>query len=143
MASTRFYSDLPTHTVSISQVMGDETRFAAMPADWRVILTDVRKSTQALSEGKHQLVNLVATGNIIAALNIAHQGGISLPFFFGGDGATLLVPPSLAERIEQALLAHRANTRANFALDLRLGSMGLAEVYRQGVCLQIAKVDIN
>lgn len=52
MASTRFYSDLPTHTVSISQLMGDETRFAAMPADWRVILTDVRKSTQALSEGR-------------------------------------------------------------------------------------------
>ncbi len=45
MASTRFYSDLPTHTVSIGQLMGDETRFAAMPADWRVILTDVRKST--------------------------------------------------------------------------------------------------
>lgn len=123
--------------------MGDETRFAAMPADWRVILTDVRKSTQALSEGKHQLVNLVATGSIIAALNIAHQAGISLPFFFGGDGATLLVPPSLAERIEQALLVHRANTRANFALDLRVGSLELAEVYRQGARLQIAKVDIN
>jgi hypothetical protein len=143
MTSTRFYSDLPTNTVSISQLMGDETRFAAMPADWRVILTDVRKSTQALSEGRHQVVNLVATGSIIAALNIAQREGVSLPFFFGGDGATLLAPPALAERIEQALLVHRANTRANFGLDLRVGSLGLAEVYRQGARLQIAKVDIN
>ena len=143
MESTRFYSDLPTNTLPISQLVGDEARFVAVPEDWQVILTDVRKSTQALSDGKHQVVNLVATGSIIAGLNIAHQAGISLPFFFGGDGATLLAPPSLAGRIEQALIVHRDNTRANFGLDLRVGSVPLADVYRQGLRLKIAKVDIH
>ncbi len=143
MDSTRFYLDLPTHTLPVSQLMGDEAHFVAVPDDWQVILTDVRKSTQALSDGKHQVVNLVATGSIIAALNIAHQAGLSLPFFFGGDGATLLAPPALAARIEQALLVHRANTRVNFGLDLRVGRMALAEVYGQGARLRIAKVEVN
>ncbi len=143
MDSTRFYSDLPTNTLPVSQLMGDESRFAAVPSDWQVILTDVRKSTQALSDGKHQVVNLVATGSIIAALNIAHQAGLSLPFFFGGDGATLLAPPALAPQIEQALLVHRANTRTNFGLDLRVGSLALTKVYQQGARLKIAKVEVN
>jgi Protein of unknown function (DUF3095) len=143
MDSSRFYADLATHTVPVSELLGDEAHFSAVPEDWRVIITDVRKSTQALSDGKHQLVNLVAAGSIIAALNIAHRVGISLPFFFGGDGATLLSPPSLAHAIEHALLVHRENTRANFGLDLRVGSVGLNEIYRQDSTLRIAKVDVN
>lgn len=143
MDSTRFYSDLPAHTIPVSQLVGDEARFCAVPEDWQVILTDVRKSTQALSEGRHQVVNLVATGSIIAALNLAHRAGVSLPFFFGGDGATLLAPPSLADFIQQALIVHRENARTNFGLDLRVGSVPLADVYRRDLRLKIAKVDIN
>lgn len=143
MNSSRFYSDLPTNTVQVSQLMGDEARFFAVPQDWQVILTDVRKSTQAVSEGKHHVVNLVAAGSIIAALNIAHRAGLSLPFFFGGDGATLLSPPSLAGHIEEALLVHRENSRASFGLDLRVGSVSLTDVYGHDFALKIAKVDIN
>ncbi|MSR15587.1 MAG: DUF3095 domain-containing protein [Gammaproteobacteria bacterium] len=143
MESTRFYSDLPTHVISVSQLLADDSCFAAVPRDWRVILTDVRKSTQALSDGKHQVVNLVATGSIIAALNVAHRHGITLPFFFGGDGATLLAPPSLAAAIEQALLVHRENTRANFDLYLRVGGLALAAIYDRGQQLNIAKVEVN
>ena len=143
MDSSRFYSDLPANTIPVSQLVGDETRFFAVPEDWQVILSDVRKSTQALSDGRHQVVNLVATGSIVAALNIAHRAGVSLPFFFGGDGATLLAPPSLAGLIQQALIVHRENSRASFGLDLRVGSVPVADVYRHGRWLKIAKVDIN
>ncbi len=143
MDSTRFYSDLPVNTLPVSRLVADEARFRAVPEDWQVILTDVHKSTQALSDGKHQEVNLVATGSIIAALNIAHQAGITLPFFFGGDGATLLAPPALAGRIEQALIVHRDNTRASFGLDLRVGMVPVAEVVRHGLRLDIARVDLN
>lgn len=143
MDSIRYYSALPTHTRPLSQLLADETCFVAVPDDWQVILTDVRKSTAALSDGKHQNVNLVATGSIIAALNIAHQAGITLPFFFGGDGASLLVPAALALDIEQALLVHRANTRANFDLDLRVGRMALTAVYGHGAQLRLAKVQVN
>ena len=143
VTSARFYADLPTSTVPLRELMADEAMFRAVPPDWQVVLTDVRKSTQALSDGKHHQVNLVAAGSIIAALNIAQRAGVSLPFFFGGDGATLLVPDALAGPIEAALRVHRENTRVNFGLDLRVGSVPLADVYGQGVGLRIAKVDIN
>lgn len=143
MATDRFYSDLPLNSGALSALLADPAKFHAVPPDWQVILTDVRKSTQALSNGKHQQVNLVATGSIIAALNIAHRAGVVLPFFFGGDGATLLAPAALAAPIEAALLKHRENTAANFALDLRVGRVAVADLYAQGASLAIAKTDVN
>ncbi|MEO7727691.1 MAG: DUF3095 family protein [Burkholderiales bacterium] len=143
MNTARFYSGLPVHTAALSELMEDETQFSAVPEDWHVILTDVCKSTQALSDGKHQQVNLVAAGSIIAALNIAHREDVELPFFFGGDGATLLAPPAIADAIEAALRVHRENTRVNFGLDLRVGRVAVADIYRNNVRLTIAKVDVN
>ena len=143
MESSNFYVDLPTETLSVSQLLAAEAHFVPVPHDWHVILTDVRKSTQALSDGKHRVVNLVAAGSIIAALNIARRAGLQIPFFFGGDGATLLAPPALADAIEAALNVHRENTARNFNLDLRVGLVALADVYHSGNRLSLAKLEIT
>ncbi len=143
MQTSRFYSDLPVRTGALSALLADQAQFAAVPPDWEVLLTDVRGSTRALSDGKYQAVNLVATGSIIAALNIGRRAGVALPFFFGGDGATLLAPQALALPIEAALLVHRENTRANFDLDLRVGRVPVAELYAKGAQLLIARTDVN
>ena len=143
MQTSRFYSDLPVRSGALSALLANQAQFAAVPTDWEVLLTDVRGSTQALSDGKHQAVNLVATGSIIAALNIGHRAGVALPFFFGGDGATLLAPQALAAPIEAALLVHRENTRVNFDLDLRVGRVPVAGLYAQGAQLLIARTDVN
>jgi len=119
--------------------MGEERLFAAVPADWHVVLTDVKGSTKALDNGMHHLVNLVATGSIIAALNIARHADTRVPFFFGGDGATLIVPPSMVEPILQALYQHRDNTLRNFNLELRVGSVPVADIYANGHKLAVAK----
>ncbi|MBL8380612.1 MAG: DUF3095 family protein [Burkholderiales bacterium] len=139
----RFYSDLAVETDPPAELFADGARFLPLPWDWQVILTDVRGSTAALGAGRHQQVNLVATGSIIAALNIANAAGLELPFFFGGDGATLIAPPELAASIEAALHEHRLRTRANFGLDLRVGSVSVESLYASGHGLAIAKVDIN
>ena len=143
MDSSRYFTDLPVHRLPVSDLLADAALFVDVPDDWHVILTDVRGSTQALNDGRHQVVNLVATGSIIAALNIAHRAGVVLPFFFGGDGATLVAPPTLAGAIEQALLVHRDNTRANFDLDLRVGHVPVAEVRARGQTLKLARVEIS
>ena len=143
MDSSRYFTDLPVHRLPVSDLLADAALFVDVPDDWHVILTDVRGSTQALNDGRHQVVNLVATGSIIAALNIAHRAGVVLPFFFGGDGATLVAPATLAGAIEQALLVHRDNTRANFDLDLRVGHVPVAEVRARGQALKLARVEIS
>src|SRR5262249_16944388 len=101
-ANDNFYARLAVSELSLSDLMAQEQLFAPVPADWHVVLTDVKGSTQALSNGMHHVVNLVATGSIIAALNISRRADIRIPFFFGGDGATLIVPGALVAPILKA-----------------------------------------
>lgn len=142
-SSDQFYSALPLNDIPVSQLAGDERLFADVPSDWHVVLTDIRQSTQALSDGLHHLVNLVATGSIIAVLNIARKADIRVPFFFGGDGATLFMPGSLCAPVLAALMQHRENSKRNFGLDLRVGSVPVADIYAAGLKLKIAKVKMT
>ena len=111
-----------------------------MPDNWHVLLTDVKGSTRAVTEGKHETVNLVATGSMVAVLNIAYKQNISIPFFFGGDGATFLVPPAVLEPALKALLQYQQNTAENFALSLRVGHVPAEDIYKNGSNLVISKL---
>jgi hypothetical protein len=128
MPSAHFYSELPVHHVTLSELLGDESRFVQVPTDWHVVVTDIRNSTIALGAGRHEAVNLIATGSIIATLNLARKKNVGVPFFFGGDGATMLVPPALLDPVIRALTTHRENGLANFDLDLRVGSGSVAGI---------------
>lgn len=139
-STEQFYSALPLNDLPVSELAGEDRLFADVPADWHVVLTDIRQSTQALGDGLHHLVNLIATGSIIAALNIARKADVRVPFFFGGDGATLLVPDSLVPPILKALHLHRENSKRSFALDLRVGSVPVSAIHAAGHALRIAKV---
>lgn len=127
----------------MSSLISDEMLFEACPADWHVITTDIKDSTRSITSGKHETVNLIATGSIIAALNIAYNNGIQIPFFFGGDGAAILAPANLKGEIINALYEHKENAFKNFKLELRVGEMSVAEVYAQGHDLKIAKAQIT
>ena len=131
-----FYSDLPLHRIPVNQVLADESLFYKVPSDWHVIITDIKGSTIAVQSGLQQLVNLIATGSIIAALNIGKEEGILIPFFFGGDGATLLVPSSILEITMQALREHSINASNNYNLDLRVGQVPVHAVYENDLYSQ-------
>src|SRR5258705_8082123 len=116
-----FYSRLPVNQIRLSELLMEEHLFYKIPADWHVLITDVKRSTIAVAEGLHETVNLVATGSIVAVLNIAYKANLSVPFFFGGDGASFIIPPTLLDTVIQALLQHKENTRSSFDLELRAG----------------------
>ncbi len=139
----QFYLNLPLHKISVSQLLRNEESFCDVPGDWHIVITDIKNSTRAVMDGKHQLVNLVATGSIISTVNIARKEKTMLPFFFGGDGATLLVPGTLRDEVLVALIEHQKNTQENFQLDLRVGCMKVSEVYKQNQLLKIAKVELE
>ncbi len=143
MPSPNFFSDLPVHHVTLSELLGDEGRFVQMPADWHVVVTDVRNSTIAIGAGRHEVVNLIATGSIIATLNLALKSNLEVPFFFGGDGATMLVPGQLLDPVLRALAVHRNNGVANFDLDLRVGSVPVADLLASEHELKISRLHIS
>jgi hypothetical protein len=137
--SDQFYSGLPANHISLSDLLVEEHLFYDVPSDWHVIVTDIRNSTQAVSNGLHETVNLIATGSIVTVLNIAYKAGITVPFFFGGDGATFIVPPSVIDVAMHALLLFKANTFTNFGLELRTGTVTVNEIYENNNELKISK----
>lgn len=135
-----FYSRLPVNEISLSDLLTEEHLFYKVPANWHVVITDVKRSTQAVEEGMHETVNLLATGSIVAVLNIVYKTRLTVPFFFGGDGATFIIPSSILDAATQALVIHQQNTQRNFNLVLRVGIVAVADIYKEGHELNISKL---
>ena len=135
-----FYSRLPVNQITLSELLMEEHLFYKIPDTWHVLITDVKKSTLAVADGLHETVNLVATGSIVAVLNIAGKTNLSVPFFFGGDGATFIIPASLLEAVMKALTQHQQNTEQNFKITLRVGQVPVKDIYNSGHLLNISKL---
>jgi hypothetical protein len=138
-----FYARLPVNTILLSDLLTEEHLFYKIPSNWHIVVADIRNSTKAAMDGQHQTVNLVATGCIVAALNVASNNDILIPFFFGGDGATFIIPPELLQSTMMALQQHSENTLSNFNLDLRVGHMPVEEIYAANHELRISKLKIS
>ncbi len=135
-----FYSRLPVNEIPLSDLLTEEHLFFRVPENWYVIITDIKNSTIAIQQGLHETINLVATGSIVAILNIAYKADLTVPFFFGGDGATFIIPPSIFDASINALLLHRKNIKNTFGLELRVGHIAVAEIYEQQEQLTVSKL---
>jgi len=141
--SLNFYSNLALQTGSISDLVANKSLFSKVPEDWYAIAADIKNSTEAVRNGNHDQVNLVATGSVIAILNLAYSKNMTIPFFFGGDGATMLIPSELLDGAMAALNQHRINTQENFGLELKIGALCIQEIYEKDISLEISKVKIS
>ncbi|UPK72215.1 DUF3095 domain-containing protein [Chitinophaga filiformis] len=134
-----FYSRLPVNRIPLSELLTEAHLFYQVPDTWHVIVTDIKGSTAVVQKGLHETVNLIATGSIVAVLNICFKANITVPFFFGGDGASFIVPPSVKDAAMAALLLYRHNTLENFNIELRAGTIDVSEIYARGHALRITK----
>jgi len=134
-----FYTELPLNKTGLDELLGDEKIFIEVPSDWHVVITDIKNSTNAVLEGEHQTVNFLATGSIVIVLNIANKMNIDVPFFFGGDGATFIVPPLIISSVMEALSLYKINSQTNFNLEMRAGCVTVKRIYEDGHKLRIAK----
>jgi hypothetical protein len=65
---------------------------------------------------------------------------LEMPYVFGGDGATILIPPSLAERARQVLSALSHTAITEFELELRTALVPIAEITAGGYSVLVAKL---
>jgi hypothetical protein len=138
MTTTSFYEDLPSFT-NFKEVTGDKP-FRTLPADWRVVVCDIEGSTQAIEAGRYKDVNTVGAAAIAAAQNA--MSGRDFPFVFGGDGATLVIPPAYYQKVAEALDGVRAMARERFGMTLRVGTVEVAELYSGGLKVEVAKFEL-
>jgi hypothetical protein len=143
MNNNLFYTNLVNHKEPINELLSKTDIFQRIPNEWHIIVTDIKGSTASVEKGLSELVNLIATGSIIAALNIATRYTIDIPFFFGGDGATLIIPPILLEETMEALVLHKENIKEEFDIHLRVGNISVSDIYKNNQELKITKASIN
>jgi len=137
-STENFYADLPIlkNFVDITH----NENFYTVPDDWAVIITDVVDSTKAIANGKYKDVNFLGACSIIVILNIV--GNLEIPFVFGGDGASILIPSSFILKVEQALFVVQKLAMDEFNLVLRIGIVPIA-VISSNYDVKIAKLQIS
>ena len=139
MNSENFYSQLPLLDNFLK--ITDLGNFVDVPDDWYIVVTDIRGSTQAIEAGKYKEVNLLGACSIVAVLNAA--GETEIPFVFGGDGASLLMGPSLLPAAKIALLATQQLAKTEFDMDLRVGAVPVKVVVAANYPVKIAKFKVS
>ena len=139
MNSENFYSQLPLLDNFLK--ITESGNFVDVPDDWYIVVTDIRGSTQAIEAGKYKEVNLLGACSIVAVLNVA--GKTEIPFVFGGDGASLLMGPSLLPAAQKALLATQQLAKREFDMDLRVGVVPVKVVVAANYPVKIAKFKVS
>jgi Protein of unknown function (DUF3095) len=138
MATEDFYASLPLLT-ELAEITFAQN-FVNVPEDWFILISDILGSTKAIEAGRYKDVNLIGACSIISVLNVAKE--IEIPFVFGGDGATLLIPPMLVERAKLAMLATQKMSIRAYDLQLRIGIVPIKDILNR-VEVKIAKLRIS
>jgi len=135
----RFYAELAPFDDFTD--FADVSAYAPVPDDWLVLCADVRGSTRAIEAGRYKHVNLIGAACITAILNVA--GDVEVPFVFGGDGAIIVVPPSLRTVAEVELLALAAMAQSKFDLDLRVGVVPVDDLRAREMDVAVRKFQLS
>ena len=121
--------------------LSDPSHYVAAPASWCVVVTDVINSTLAIENGQYKDINLSGAAVIMSILNLARE--VALPYAFGGDGATMLIPASLRDEALQALAAVQTKVELAFNLELRTGLVPVQALYDAGCTLLVGKFHLS
>lgn len=141
MGNKNFYANLKIPNKALLDLLADESSFIDVPKTWHIVVVDIQNSTLAVSQGRHHEINLTSTGAIISVLNTIRREKkyIEIPYFFGGDGATFIIPGILLEKVISVLNNFSHHIKTNTGLILRVGQLSVSELITEKSHLRIAK----
>lgn len=137
--SRQFYFRLPVFTEF--SAVSDLKNYTSLPGDWYILAADVQDSTAAIRAGQYKGVNITGVSVITSVKNLAKS--LPLPYIFGGDGATLCIPPELLDESKQALLATQEMAGTQFQLHLRVGVVPVGVVREKGLDVLVLRHQIS
>jgi len=140
-----FYKNISKNNLPLTELLKNEKLFSSVPRNWSVVVADIENSTDAVAQGLHNDVNLSATGSIITVLNTLKKVDhtLKIPYFFGGDGSTFIVPNTVLEPILLALNNYSQHIKKTLQLNLRVGQIEVDKVYSNNVSIRITKIRHN
>lgn len=131
----RFYMEL--RELTRFEQVASLAAYTPAPSSWVVVITDVRGSTKAIEAGRYKDVNALGVASIVAVRNAIPD--VDIPFVFGGDGATLLVPASRLDAIRPALRGLQKTAQSAFDLGLRAGLVPVSTLRESGHEVMVAR----
>ena len=138
-SSDDFYRNLP-FLIEFNEI-NNLSQFQPAPDDWSVIIADVKDSTKSVNAGQYKQVNMIGASCITAVLNSLED--VDIPFVFGGDGATMLIPEKHRVQVTSALVSVRALALKEFSLQLRIGFVTVGQIREAGYDVLVAKYQIS
>ena len=140
-----FYKNLKKNDQGLIHLFDHEQDFIPVPDNWYVVMVDIENSTQAVQNGLHHEVNISATGSIVVVMNELKKmkQGLKIPYFFGGDGTTFIIPSIFHKRIIKLLDDYRIHIKKTTSLILKTGSIQVSDIYDTGKSLRIAKLKLT
>jgi len=135
ISNRHFYRDLDGID-SFSEIV-DISRYRALPDDWLVIATDIRGSTEAIASGKYRAVNMAGACAIAAIMNDFPD--LDIPFVFGGDGVTIVMPDAGRDHVMGLLKYCEKAVESSFSLELAAGCLRMSDLREQGADIKIGK----
>jgi Protein of unknown function (DUF3095) len=91
--------------------------------------------------GEYKYVNMASALSLIAVINL--NPNQKLPFIFGGDGITLLIPEIMLSNVQSVLSDNRDLIQKSFNFKLRVGCVSVKKIYEAGYELKIGKYQIS
>jgi hypothetical protein len=134
-----FYANIKAQDAFKSITNSDN--FTDVPKEWIVIVSDIKGSTKAIDAGRYKEVNFVGAMAIIALLNLVKE--VEIPFIFGGDGATILIPPRFKDSAIEVLLATQDHAKKAFDIELRVGMIEVDTLYQFGQHVEMTKLAVS
>ncbi len=118
----------------------DPGHFRAASAEHCVVVADVRDSTQAIASGHYKAVNIVGAAVIAAVAAVA---GGRVPYVFGGDGASLLVPRRRHGVVRAVLADVVRMARERFRLRVSAGVVPVPDLLEMGKPVLVASMPLS
>jgi len=115
--------------------------YVPVPESWVIAMTDVVSSTKAVAAGRYRDVNRAGGIAIMALSNLF--GDLDLPFVFGGDGVTFLLPADFCPSAKDVLADTRDMVKEVFNLDLRVAFIPVKDLKEKGFRLDVAKFHMS
>eukprot|EP00978_Attheya_sp_CCMP212_P006737 scaffold15609_cov55-Attheya_sp.AAC.6 len=135
---SNFYAEMKSFN-RFKEIMNDDM-FQYAPADWHVIITDIVESTRKIEAGAYTDVNTIGAASISTVLQ--ELGDECVPYVFGGDGASLLIPPHCIGRALEVLMRLQKLARDNFELELRVGHVPVNTLLDEGFKIEVGKYEL-
>lgn len=139
MSSRFFYTNIPVEERPFTDMLAHPKKFQTVPKDWYVVVTDIKNSTDKFDKGLYEEMNIISSSAIVLAINTAKKYKIDIPFIYGGDGATVIVPKKILKEYLGSLVTLRDNALKHFDINFRVGSIQVKDVESHGADIRVAK----